>query len=71
MPEETERDRLSRCMIVIRIVFERLPAIYALKCAQTHRSGDPAHSIVQPPLCALSQDAGWELLVALEAAQSD
>jgi 4-hydroxy-tetrahydrodipicolinate synthase len=58
-------------MVAIRAVFERFPTIPALKHAQARRSGNPAWSIVRPPLCTLSQDASRELLVALEAAQSD
>ncbi len=71
MPDGTERDRLSGRMIAIRTVFERFAMIPALKHAEAHRSGNPAWSIVRPPLCTLSQNAGQELLAALEAAQSD
>jgi 4-hydroxy-tetrahydrodipicolinate synthase len=70
-PQGPERERLARRMIAIRSAFEKHPVIPALKFLQARRSGNPLWKTVRPPLRPLSDEAGRELMAALEAAESD
>jgi 4-hydroxy-tetrahydrodipicolinate synthase len=70
-PEGPERERLARRMVAVRAAFEKHPVIPALKFMQARRSGDPSWKTVRPPLRPLADEAGRELLAALQAAESD
>ena len=70
-PDGPERERLGRRMVAVRAAFEKHPVIPALKFIQARRSGNTAWRNVRPPLLPLSEEAGKELLAALEAAESD